>query len=247
MNASKPQDDFSLKKIETILADYSPTISDFHPSGFWKNEYDWYGIPAGKPWLFGSMCLRRESGSGDISSLTVDCRRLGKSGFHFFVHAEFVCLNDALSTPSSWVSTSKMAREAGDEPYLNSGLSKEGVVEGNTLRITAGDHLTEAEIPGAYTSKWCLMDAIQRLAGSETDPIAFSLIDEVDQVRHNQTVAFRKQASVLIGDQNCELDSYSHTGEGVIPTVFWVDKSGRLLFVISGIEILVLKKSVASG
>lgn len=241
MEITKAQDHFSLNKIDSIISDYLPPDEDFDPSGSWRHEYDWYGIPAGRPWVFGSLILQREAGFDGLSRLTVDSRRQGKSGFSFFVHAEFSCQNDVLATPLSWNSSSKMAKEAGDKPYLNSLLEKRAIVEGNNLRIKVGEHHTEANIESPYTSKWCLMDAVQRLGGVETGSIDFSLVDEVDQVRQNQTLTFQKRASVSMSGGGCEMDAYIHIGHGVIPTVFWVDEKGRLLFVVSGLEILVLK------
>jgi hypothetical protein len=39
------------------------------------------------------------------------------------------------------------------------------------------------------------------------------------------------------------LHAWRLTGKGIIPTVYWVDASGRLLFVLSGSEVYVLKEA----
>jgi hypothetical protein len=134
-----------------------------------------------------------------------------------------------------------MAREPGDPPYLRSGIRKRGKRRGRTVEVsTDGRDVEVFEVGEACTAKWCLMDAVTRLPQEQITPLEFTLVDEVDRPLPGQRLRFRRQARVETGEGELLLTAYEHTGRGVIPTVFWVDTNGLLLFVMTGIEIHVL-------
>jgi hypothetical protein len=90
----------------------------------------------------------------------------------------------------------------------------------------------------------------------------FTLLDDFDQVKPDQTLAPHGQVTLTLGGsrvvrhrveklekgtvhrpvvereggRNVVLRQYSQTGRGVVPWVYYVDEAGRLFFVVAGIE-----------
>ena len=81
------------------------------------------------------------------------------------------------------------------------------------------------------------------MTGASTKAYAFSLVDEFDEVRHRQTLACRASEMVPLKGEPRQLTAYEHLGEGVIPTVYWVDEAGRALFVVTGVEVFALTRA----
>ena len=107
-----------------------------------------------------------------------------------------------------------------------------------------------------------LLDAVQRLPRAAFEPKRFTLLDDFDVVKANQTLAYRKTVEVLLGgrrvqkqhweklekgrirktswgregDRPVRLHAYEHLGDAIVPEVYYVDDQGRLLFMVAGIE-----------
>ncbi|MCL5269499.1 MAG: hypothetical protein M1457_02845, partial [bacterium] len=135
---------------------------------------------------------------------------------------------------------SKITREPGAPPYMRTALKKQALAAEGQLTLTAGEQKITKSVGNAFTAKWCLCEAVQRLGGSAAKPVQFSLIDEYDQVRPGATLSFRREADIAMNAKPTLLTAYQVIGEGIVPTVYWVDAAHRLLFVISGIEVYIL-------
>lgn len=116
--------------------------------------------------------------------------------------------------------------------------------------------------PARCSINWSLFEAVQRLPRKAGESLSFTLLDDFDQARPNQTLSFWKTAQTRVGGRRVQrsrvrqlekgrvhnpywaiedqipvrLHGFSHTGDGVVPWVYWVDDAGRLLCAVSGIE-----------
>jgi hypothetical protein len=186
--------------------------------------------------------MRRTSLARGGYRLGVASRRRGNPGFSFFVDAEFTCGPGAPAPLQAWNSFSRMAAAAADPPYLNSGLKKQGAIRGNTLEVRAGGQKVRTSATGVCIAKWCIVENVQRLA-RQRQAHGFSLLDEVDEVRTGQELRFRGEVQATVGGAARVLGVYEHLGEGVIPACYYTDERNRVLFIVSGIEIHVLRES----
>jgi len=66
------------------------------------------------------------------------------------------------------------------------------------------------------------------------------LIDHFDEVRLNHVLSKRETTRVSVGNESLKVNIYQQFGEGVLPIEYWVADSGRLLWVVSGIEAYIL-------
>lgn len=89
---------------------------------------------------------------------------------------------------------------------------------------------------GAHALNWGLFDAVQRLPRALPEPLCFDLIKDFDELKPAQTLGWRESLSVAQGGAVLELEAWQLTGEGTLPTIYYRDTQGRLLFVISGLE-----------
>jgi len=235
---------FSLNKIADLVQSYQAPASAFDRNGSWTSTYTINTLlQEGGFGTEGGLTVERVPRADGGCQLRIDCHRMGRSGFAYRVHVDAECANDALSTPRSWTASSKMAKLPDDPPYLNSGLVKKGAVENGMMRLITGSETQETPLVGRHTLKWCLIDATQRLPGATTKDIDFTLIDEFDQARPGQRLSYRKTAVIEMNGCARRLTAHQHLGSGVIPTVYWIDEDGLLLFIMTGQEIYVLHSS----
>ena len=167
-------------------------------------------------------------------------RSHGNSGFSLFQRAEIQCNLDALATPLSWFFDTKLAREANDPPYLQSGSKRSASVRNGVMMVGGRLRTTSMVLKGAYSNEWTLLEAVQRLTGENTQNIHFTLIDEFDTPQPAHTLTFRDKVNVPLKSGPAILTGYCDLGTAVVPTTYWVDENHRLIFVCSGLTVYAL-------
>lgn len=234
-------EDFSFRKVAHLLKSYTPPpIAGFDPAGKWKQDYTMYVLQPNAGVKKGEFSLERAAkGTGNFA-LTVRTRRIGNSGFSQFQHAEIQCRFNALASPLSWVFDTRMARNAQDPPYLDSGRRHSADVTGGVLRVRDKLQTRKEAIDGLYSNEWTLLEAVQRLPGQSMKAINYTLIDEYDTPQPNHTLAYRTHAQVALQSGPAQLVGYYDLGRAVVPTVYWVDEHGRLTFVCTGLMVYAL-------
>jgi hypothetical protein len=79
------------------------------------------------------------------------------------------------------------------------------------------------------------------MAEASMAELQFALLDEFDAIHQHQRMVLRKKVKLDCGVEHpVEFKVFELTGDGVIPTVYWVDNHNRTVFVISGMEAYVL-------
>jgi hypothetical protein len=72
------------------------------------------------------------------------------------------------------------------------------------------------------------------------DEIHFSALDEMDMIYEHQYIRLRKYQEIDTGSGRVNFKVYDVLGDGLIPTVYWVDELDRVVFIINGMEAFVL-------
>lgn len=208
----------------------------FDPNGKYTHIYV-DGSPFSRRHVAGEVTIRREVGG----RLHIESYRKTPDNTHnYYTIADLKCRNDELSTPVSWMVESKIAEKASGPAYMNSGLKIQGKVEKGVMKLVIGNSKHSFKLPGRYTCKLCLLDAVQQLPKLGMKEILFTMIDEYDQICPNQTLRFREKTKALVKGGDVDVYLYDHIGTATVPGTYCVDASGRLLVYVAGIQSLIL-------
>jgi len=228
-------DYFSLKAIlNNALKGFSFPQNPFDPNGTWKNSYKVLTL-TGQSWPIGKLTIERILTKNDQTVLIVSYQLFLKDGYKQNITSRIRCLTDSLATPLTWKFESEILSPA-KKTIDCTRLEKQGEARNGILKITTSNGSSRTPLSKAYTSNWALFDAIQRLPRQSTVPINFTLLDHFDQPKHNQVLSFRKESIIEFKGDSFKLYAYQQIGNGITPIIYWTNRYGRLLFVISGIE-----------
>jgi hypothetical protein len=234
---------FGLRKIAPLVESYAFPDGVFDPTGGWSHTYRILTMAYSRLASSGTLNIVREPRAGGEVLLDIRIERPAVSGFTHFTDAEMVCRADAITTPLRWRTTTKVARSRSEAGYLHSEMTKTAQAEGDTIVFTCGSATERVAVPGATTCRYNLIEALQRAVAGPFDPVRFCCMDEFDEPTRGHRVEFRETEPLAIGHETRKLSLFLHTGSGVIPSEYWMDASGRMLFMISGIEALVLENA----
>jgi hypothetical protein len=234
---------FGLRKIAPLVESYAFPDGAFDPSGSWNHTYRILTMAYSRLASSGTLNIVREPRAGGEVSLGFRIARPAVSGFTHFTHAEMVCRADAMATPLRWKTSTKIARSWSETGYLHSEMTKTAQSEGESIVFTCGSAIERVAVSGAATCRYNLIEALQRAVPGSFDPVRFCCMDEFDEPSSGHRLEFRETEPLSIGHETRKLNLFIHTGSGVIPSEYWVDGSGRVLFMISGIEALVLENA----
>jgi len=236
MNAMIMQDlDGPDSLIVKTFAEMTPPVGTFDPDGDWTHVYDdTTSYKAG--WSQGGVTIRHRPDR----HLRIESFRSCPQDFKYWTLADLQCAVDDWGTPVSWSVESKIARKASDPAYLKSELTMQANVRDGVLTLLKGRDKQSLTLPGPYTCKGCLLDAVGRMARKELREISFTMLDEYDAPCPGQRLAFRERRQVKTRTGNIEIMSYQHTGIATVPGMFYVDTAGRVLAYLGDMQSLVL-------
>ena len=257
---------FPINMLVPHLSGYLPPPGSFDPKAGWEHSYSVHTLASvrGTGGPAGSLHIRRENPSAGDFMLHVKYEKPVPSmppGCLNRVSAEMRCRSDALSTPTEWSFGFEAVTPEG-KPVEYTRLRKSAVAKGGEIEMTDGRYPRRIAAPTAYTVRWALWDAVQRLPRAAFAPLRFALFDHGDELKPNQALSFRGTVEVILGErpvqqqrkENLEkgtitktswgreggrkvrLHGYDLVGDGILPWVYWVDDQGRLIFAIGGIE-----------
>lgn len=236
--------DFSLHGLEGLASEYiPPPPGSFTPEGSWTQSYTMFVLVPEGALKVGEFSLERKVKGPANFALGMTSRSRGNSGFSLFQRAEIQCNLDALATPVSWLFDTKLAREANDPSYLQSGSRRSAFVRNSVMMVGNRLRTTRIVLDGAYSNEWSLLEAVQRLPCEKTQKIHYTLIDEFDTPQPAHTLAFRDKVNVPLQNGPARLTGYCDLGTAVVPTTYWVDEDHRLIFVCSGLTVYALNKT----
>ena len=215
------------------LNDFTPPAEAFDPNGTWTNTYRLWMV---QRYMGGSLRLKREP-TADGVRFSVDLDVVEQPGYCRRTRAVLECAADVLATPKSWTLTSQIL-DLDDQPTTGTHLSETGTVSGGRVEARFGRRRRTQKASGPVTSNWSLLGAVQRLGGAKTQPLRFTMLEEMDLVKPGQRLEFREAKEFELASRKLHLIGYQQIGRGVLPWQYWVDKRGRLLFALSGLRAL---------
>jgi hypothetical protein len=229
----------------------------FDPHGAWVNAYDLWECSQGSRKI-GALRIERTLIDRERAQLQVTYRKAASGGLLRATEA-IECKTDTLATPVRW-QTETVVHDAQGEPLEETRLAETGEAGARVLRVMVGGTPTRTPVNPPLACAWGLFDAVQRAPDDLNQ--AFTLIDRLNsQVKPEQRLTYRTSETVELGgtrvwhEEKRELErgtvyrpvaaregatavplrAFDHVGRGLVPTVYWVDDRGRLLFVLSGL------------
>jgi len=266
------KDIFTLNVLGPALAEFQPPTGAFDPAGDWTHRYGVWTVGQRGCARVGHVGLARSVGKDGTAVLRLEYVKTYSGAFQGRTMASIQCRADRLATPLSWTASVESLTPKGAR-VPNTAIQTTGRVAGKALALTSGKARRTLPLPEAYTINWSLFDAVQRLPRGAFEPLRFALLDDFDEVKPDQRLAWWQTATVTLGGRRVQkpvwerlekgrirrtvwategaravtLHGYVHTGPGIVPVVYWVDEAGRLLFVVAGIEAYVYEPLEAEG
>lgn len=233
---------FGLRKIAPLVEGYMLPAGAFNPSGGWSHTYRIFTLASSRLTSQGTLALRRVPKSGGESELDIRIERPTLSGFSHFTHAVMSCMGNELATPLRWRVTTKIAQGEAERGYLFSEMTKEVRFHEGALVFTCGTMVERVAVAGLHTCRYNLLESLQRIVPEQFSGVGFSCMDEMDEPTPGHRLTYRETVPVALGNGTVPLRLFHHTGSGLVPAEYWVGPQGRLLFFVSGIEVLVLEE-----
>lgn len=191
--------------------------------------------PDGAAHLLGNCDYQRQSIDPGMVKLSVQNTKTtlngNATGGSNDFRAEIICADNELMTPIHWKSESVVHDFTGNL-IEETRLTEQGSIRDG--KLTLGQLTTT--VTGPVTLSWGLWDAVQRIPHDKTWLGHFTLIDGLcNQIKSNQSLRYINRLRINWHTRQMELHAYEHTGDGTIPTTYWIDECNRLLVVISGL------------
>jgi hypothetical protein len=237
----------SLAKAMECLVGFEAPSGPFDPNGAWEHRYAvWIVLPEsqfGKTTPFGAFRIRRQPAGGDAARLEVSLASVqgGNRSSCYRAEARITCATDRLSTPRAW-ELRTVILDRNNKPIAGTEARETNEVAGGVIRRRGKVERT-MPAPKAFTSNWSLFDAIQRLPGNEVEPMTFDMFEELDLLKPNQRLAYRRTVEMALGGKLVKVHGFEQIGEGILPYTYWLDDQRRLLMAIGGLRAFIFNPS----
>ncbi len=227
---------YPLNLLEHYLKNYIPSEKSFDPNGKWEAKYKMFTMASGRAGHAGTLIFKRKSLSKKEAFIELTIDKAGVAGYWQKIRAKLKFKTDLLSSPVKWQYEVKVTTPKG-EVLKNTEIKKHAVNYGNKIDFVCHGKRKEVEISGDVAMNRLLFDAVQRMPAVKNTKAEFTLIDHFDQIKPNNTIYFHNNIEVNVANnKKLELCVYNQLGDGILPIAYYVNKSGRLLFVVSGVE-----------
>jgi hypothetical protein len=146
-----------------------------------------------------------------------------------------------LATPLSWECETKISDNEAGVPYRDTLHQWRGSFKNGQVYYKSGLNCSKKKPSNKNLSwKWGIISLVQKMAEQSVPEVHFSALDEMDMLYEHQYARFRKKQQILCGSECLEFKVFDVLGDGIIPTVYWVDHFNRVVFIITGVEAYVL-------
>jgi len=245
-----PSGEFSLLKLEKILADYNyPFVDQLStiPSEANFRLYNLYGNNAVFSGEFALISeIKEESRQFEFSNWRIANVGIKNRNpeFQYIVSGKVKCKTDSTFSPEKWTISSGITRVEDGSFYAGTGFRNKGVAKNGSISLTTPGKTIKKPYGNMPLSwKWGLPVVVQNMAKESLEELQFAMLDEFDVIYQNQKIRYRRKVTIDCGSNRLlDFKIYELTGDGIIPTVYWVDPMNRTVFVISGMEAYVLDK-----
>ncbi len=243
-----PSGEFSLLKLEKLLAGYQLPVNDKFSTASFNLGYKMYNLYGDNAVFAGEFHLDAVK-KDNVYAFDFANWRWADNGikdrvkrYRYFVSGNVECAADDTFSPGKWRVSSGIALPDGEVPFGGTGLIQNGEARDGEVTIRTNHRPIRKDFGQSPLSwKWGLPAVVQHMAESSLTSLHFALLDEFDAIHQDQKMRFRKMVKLDCGGGRLvEFKLFELTGDGVIPTAYWVDDQNRTVFVISGMEAFVL-------
>lgn len=241
-------DEFSIKKIQQLLADYSlPAAQRFSLNEYFL-QYNAWALYPGNAISAGTLSIKREKTATGARTVLIQ-KRLANSGiksksrgFAYHLISTVETNGTTFEAPLKWDTETWIADKNGtDAEGTRSNVT--GSVS-DKIKINFANRKTiTRDCPQMLVWQRGTIHMVQKMAAENTKNLRFNLLDENYAILPAQEVRFYKEVILDINNEQHTFKLYDHTGTGTIPFVYWVDRNNRVVFIISGMESYVLTNS----
>jgi len=225
---------YPLNILKNYLEKFSPPEKPFIPDDEWKSEYKMFSMASGRAGHAGTLLFKRKPLSEKEAFIELTIDKAGIDRYWQKTNAKIKFKTDLLSSPVKWQYESKITKPNG-ELLKNTEIKKYAVNQDGKINVICKHNKTVIKSSRNIAMSWLLFDAVQRMPKEKSNVSDFTLIDHFDQFKPNNTISFQKKIEINTTEK-LELYSFLQLGNGIIPIVYYVNKYGQLLFVVSGIE-----------
>ena len=240
-----PGEEFSLLKLKSLFPEYQFPHAEYYSTRDFELAFKLYNCYGDRLKDAGEFSILKQVGkqpSYQIKSIrNASADQTSHAGIYDYYFTGKVRTSDnILATPLSWECETKIAPAPDAKAYMDTGHSWKGAFKNGKISYESGTYRTEKVITNKDLSwKWGLINAVQMMdPGTE---LHFSALDEMDMVYEHQVARFRKNQVINTGSRKISFRVFDVTGDGIIPTVYWVDDMDRVVFIITGMEAFVLQ------
>ena len=227
----------------------------FDPAGEWENAYDFVYTRAGNPKqpahvYYGSLRLRMTRNDGK-AHLQAIAKRQTRQHFDFermTVRATFTCTDEPLlplSEGTPWTLETELVNQRDPATGDYAEFREEGRLNGENVekKDDRGEWYRYRQCTAGLplVSDWALMAAVQTLPRDCTT--RFDLLRQLESFYPEQRVRYLESFDARFGDREVALHGFVHTGQGTVPSFYWVDHTGRLLIVRTALGAFVYNPS----
>ena len=216
------------------------------PDGACERKSSWKG--AWQIWLLrrstrdqnlrGCIEVEREPVDGN-GILALSARQSLAQPSHRVTHrtkASLKCAADLLCSPVEWSLGASFISPGGETVFPEASLDMRGKIADSCLEVAHGRRISRRELQGPVSSSWSLLEALSSLPGTMTDPIDFTLLDELDKVKQGQRLTFRETTTIDFAGGKRDVHCYQQIGYGTLPWLYYVDSKAGLLLAINGLR-----------
>jgi len=221
----------TLEAFQPFLDPFEPPQGSFDAST-WKHSFSLYLFAQDKLGSRGCLDIERRP-ARDGSVFNIDSKIV-----HLFggidLKAEIVCRGDELATLRSWRADSVLFDDDGKAVSTTRVISTGRVSEAG-IEWTHAGRKRSARVSGPVVAPWSLLGALQRLPAGAGGPLKFTLLDDLEMIKPAQRIiGIGPQTAKVARGAKLALRCWEQTGNGILPTHYWQDSQGRVLFWIAG-------------
>jgi hypothetical protein len=251
-NGVNPGKEFSLLKLEKILPEYKiPPCDNFSTDNF-RLSYTLYNLYQDLAMNAGTFEITRKGGPTPLYKVTSTRKATadisienesytGKFRGNYIFTGEIATKNDLLDSPVKWECETKISGDKNGLPYLDTLHQWKGSFKNGRVYYKSGSqNIVKTPASQHLAWKWGIINMVQKMAEQSVHEIHFSALDEMDMMYEHQYARFRKKQLIDCGTAKVEFTVFDVLGDGIIPTVYWVDIYSRVIFIVSGVEAYVL-------
>jgi hypothetical protein len=221
----------SLEAFPEFLEKFTPPAGGFDPRGAWKLSYGVW-LFAGDPGAVGFLEIERQPAANG-AALKVATRIAHLNGYQQQSVA-LECAADLLSS-LRWLELESVSGTPEGQPLPVTKTSVRVEVRGSTVEFARGTRRRTARAAPPVVASWGLLEALQRLSPDQPKALEFTLLDDGDLLKPAQRLTYAGETSVQVaGGAGLALHCWEQIGYGVLPTHYWRDAQGRLLFAVAG-------------